>query len=251
MSRHRSYSRKDSYRRLIQRPLNSLVFVVPLLLIYHVGAALLEKLYAVRPSLLVPRYMEWFLINFGGPRQVLLPLLIVSVLLFQHVIRKDPWKIHGWVLAGTVVESVALTLPLVIVASVTGLVSVMFAQVSQPASPQTGVLLITSVGAGLYEEFVFRLVFIALFLLVVVDVAGMRRGLSDVLAVISSAVLFALCHFTWAQIGGGAAFDWARFLFLLLAGVIWGTMFLYHGFAVAVGSHIVWDIYATLVHGAG
>ena len=246
MKRQRSHAHKDSYRYLTQRPLNSLVFVLPLLLIYHVGA-----IYYQDQRLLVPRYVDWFLVYFGGPRQILPPLLIVFVLLLQHAVRKEPWKVRGWVLAGTLAESLALTIPLVIVARVTGLVSVMFAQVSQPALPQTGMLLVASVGAGLYEEFVFRLVYIALFMLVVVDVAGLRKDLAEVLAVISGAVLFALCHFTWAQIAGDAAFDWARFLFLLLAGVIWGTVFLARGYGVAVGSHIVWDIYATLAHGAG
>jgi len=245
VKRQRPYSRKDSYYHLTQRPLNSLVFVLPLLLIYHVGA-----LYYQDQRLLVPRYVDWFLVYFGAPRQVLAPLLILSVLMLQHLARKEPWKVHGWVLTGTLAESLALTIPLIILARVTGWVSVMFAQVSQPALPQTGMLMIASVGAGLYEEFIFRLVYIALFMLVVVDVAGLRKDLAEVLAVLSGAVIFALCHFSWAQIGGDAVFDWSRFLFLLLAGVIWGTVFLARGYGVAVGSHIMWDIYATLAHNA-
>jgi len=242
MRHSRSSMRKDRYYVQTQRPLNSLVFILPLLAIYHIGAY-----YYQDRRLLVPQYVDWILVYFGAPRAVLAPLVILGVLFLQHLVRRDPWKLHGWALAGTLAESLASVLPLIFLARLTGRAAGMFAQLTQPASFQLPPQMVLAIGAGIYEEFLFRLAYIALFMVLLVDVVGLKKEVTEVLAVLSGAVIFALCHFSWQQIGGDQAFDWARFLFLMLAGMAWGTLFLARGFGVAAGSHVFWDIYATWV----
>ncbi len=42
---------------------------------------------------------------------------------------------------------------------------------------------------------------------------------------------------------------WHDFIFLAVAGTLWGALYVYRGFAVAVGSHIVWNLYALAMKG--
>ena len=222
--------RADNYFAHTQRPLNCLVFVLPLLVTFHVGAALYGT------SLLVPHYLLRFLQYFGAGGTFLPPLLIVVVLLLQHLGRRDPWKIHWAALVGMVAESLVLTIPLIVLARLAG-------QAAPAAAPSAANSTLVALGAGIYEEFIFRLMFVSLVMLLLVDVFGLRKEVIEVLAVVGGAVVFSLCHFSPAQVFGGEPFDWGTFILLTLAGILWGGAYVIRGFGIAVGSHVLWDLY--------
>ncbi len=117
----------------------------------------------------------------------------------------------------------------------------LFNVVAIPGGRLEGTLL--SLGAGFYEEFVFRL---GLF-------AGGRwllKGpikLDDVtatgIAFVSSSLLFSAYH----HIGpGGEPMDGSVFLFRVVAGAILGALFAARGFAVAVWTHVFYDVLCVL-----
>jgi membrane protease YdiL (CAAX protease family) len=98
--------------------------------------------------------------------------------------------------------------------------------------------IVTYVGAGIYEEVVFRLVLFAL-----LDFIGRWTGLpaklAFVLAALASAGLFSAAH----HVGPfGEAFDSYIFLFRMLAGVYFAVLFRLRGFGIAVGTHALYDI---------
>ena len=76
-------------------------------------------------------------------------------------------------------------------------------------------------------------------MLIFVDVFGLKKGWVAVGTVIVTAVLFAMYH-----VGGD-------FVFRTLAGVYLGGLFLLRGFGVAVGTHVMWNIYYALLLLAG
>jgi membrane protease YdiL (CAAX protease family) len=231
-----SNNRRMGYRQLTRSPLNNLVLILPLLIFFQIGSSI----YGTDLLLMTPQYLRGILEFFGASASFLPALLIAAVLLVQHLAHKDPWTIHPQVLAGMVGESIIWTIPLIAISYLTG----KMAAIATAVSPEVHHLLqnaLIAVGAGLYEEFMFRMILISLIMLLLVDLIGLRKDAMTVLAVLAAAILFSLCHFTFFH--GASEFKWGRFIFLFTAGVLWGSIFIFRGFAIAVGSHILWDIF--------
>ncbi len=231
-------TRQESYRWQTHRPINCLAFVFPLLIAFHVGAAV----YGTR--LLAPRDLFRLLRFFGGTWAYLPAVMIVAVLLVQHLFHRDPWKPQPRVLAGMVVESVVWTFPLIVLSHLSDrFMSQLAAPPAADAARTTIESVVVSLGAGIYEEFVFRLMLVSLALLLFVDVFELKKDYVLPGAVIVSAVLFALYHFTGQQLSW-AGFPWGSFVFLTGAGVYLGGVYAARGYAVAVGVHALYDVYA-------
>jgi membrane protease YdiL (CAAX protease family) len=98
-------------------------------------------------------------------------------------------------------------------------------------------MVVLSLGAGIYEELVFRLIAFAALSLVFVDLLKGDRRRAGPLIVVVAAVLFALYHYK-----GPEAFTWPTFVFRTVAGLYFGVVFLVRGFGVTVGSHAAYDI---------
>lgn len=232
--------RKEGYAQFTRRPLNSLLMILPLLIFFHVVA----DHYRTDALLLAPDNLQHMLRYFGAPGSLLriLPAAtVVIILLAQHLVHRDPWEFQPSVLAGMVGESVVWTVPLLAVSQLTARMVAAAPHVVHNQFVQTALV---SVGAGIYEEFLFRMVLISLFLLLFVDVLGLKKDTMTVVAVLLAAGMFSLWHF--AGFGGNETFTWNKFLFRSVAGTLWGGLFLFRGFGVAVGSHITWDLYALL-----
>jgi hypothetical protein len=238
-----SRSRKaGGYIAQTLRPVNNLLLVAPLLLFFHWGAA------TYGTDLVAPRAMHSLLRFFGATAVWLPAMLIAVVLIAQQIGHKDPcgWAPSGKALAGMLGEAIFWTCPLIAVSLVSGAAAHQAAVLDlSPAGQYWMQQMLQAVGAGVYEEFTFRVVFVSLLLLVLVDIAGLRKDVTAVAAVLVSAVLFSLAHFS-----GEAAFDRGRFLFLAVAGVYWGGLYVFRGFGIAAGCHVLWDVYVSLAAGS-
>ena len=93
-------------------------------------------------------------------------------------------------------------------------------------------------GAGVYEEALFRLVLIPL-IYAALRVLQTPAVLASALAVTAAGLLFSLAHHAGSP---GEAFTWFAFLFRWLAGVYFAWVFVVRGFGVAVGTHTAYDI---------
>jgi len=246
----------ERYSRLTRRPLNCLAFVLGPLVVYQVG------MLCYGTELLAPRDVGKFLRFFGATAGYLPPLLILVVLLLQHIVHKHPWRVQPVVLGGMLAESIFWVLPLFSMHYLTWRF-LPGEPATQPAESARCLLqaagsagqghtmgqdLIEALGAGIYEEFIFRLVFISLVLLIFVDVLGLRKDVTAPVAVVCGAVLFGLYHLTGAQLTGAAALAWDRTVFWVLAGAYLGALFVGRGFGIAVGTHALWNIYTAFSH---
>ncbi len=234
--------RRDTYAAATRRPVYSLVFVGMLLLAFHVGT------YLYGTSLLAPWTLQKFLDLFGAGAAIFAPLFVLLVLFLQQILHGERWKVRPMVVAGMVGESIAFTLPLVALDYLTrSAVTAQVAEGAASAGPATE-FIFKALGAGIYEEFLFRLVLVGLLLLLLVDVFELHEEACSVAAICVSGLAFSAVHFTFARVGGSLEFDIGSFVFLTLAGVYWGFLYLYRGFAIAVGSHVVWDIFVPLAN---
>lgn len=216
----------------LARPLEALVFLLPLLAFYeYVSLTRHERVIAFD---LLRRFFELF-----GQAGYWLPgLLVVVVLLATHVASGQPWTVRigrvGWMY----VESIALAAPLLVLNWVIpSLVA---------AAPAAGPVdrLAMGIGAGIYEELVFRLILISLIMMVGVDLLGLRRSGVAIIAVIVSSVAFAAHHHRPI---GEEAFDLTRLVFRSVAGVYLAGVFWFRGYGPAAGAHAAYNTVLALL----
>ncbi len=100
-----------------------------------------------------------------------------------------------------------------------------------------------SVGAGIYEELLFRLIIISLLTLLLIDIFRMKQVFGVALAVIISSLLFALHHYPPI---GVDKWSTSEFAFRAAAGAYLAAVFVLRGFGLAVGCHIIYDVIAFL-----
>lgn len=239
-----SHARRDGYAALSRRPLHMLAFLLPFLIAHEVcmlvvgtGAVDLEAHRVLRGV------FELF-----GPASLHMPaVLLAVVLLVWHVLARDRWRLRLPVVGGMGVESVAWAVPLVVLAPLLG-GAVLAAQAGVDEAGMgsglapgvvPGVLerVTIAVGAGLYEEMLFRLIGIMLFHVVLVDLIRLSERVGLVLAVLASSLAFAAIHNTM-----GADLPMGVFVYYTLAGCYFGAVFVMRGFGVVVGAHIVYDL---------
>jgi hypothetical protein len=100
---------------------------------------------------------------------------------------------------------------------------------------------VASAGAGFYEELIFRLAGIALVVWVIKAIKGkIKPWLAISLAVLITSLIFSAVHY----IGPGSdAFQLASFSFRFVLGIMLAVIFLFRGFATAVYTHFLYDVY--------
>ena len=106
-------------------------------------------------------------------------------------------------------------------------------------------VIVISAGAGLHEEFIFRLMLMGGLSWLLSSLAGPKRAW--VFALVISSLAFSLAH----HIGpAGEPFTFAAFVFRTLAGVIFALVYQVRGFAVAAWTHALYDVYVLSFAGA-
>ena len=242
----RSSFGRESYGRQATRPLNCLAFILPMMLAFHVGAAFYGS------KLLAPRDIDVILRYFGATVAYLPAVLVVAVLLVQHIAHHEKFRIQFRALVGMLGESICCMLPLMALAHMSGRLLVHGAADSQapPAAGAAAVMeeIVSALGAGIYEEFIFRMVLISLMLLIFVDVFDLRKDAVTVVSVIVAAIAFSLYHFSARQFASWGGFPWYDFIFRATAGVYLGAIYIFRGFGIAVGAHAIYNIYAVVYH---
>lgn len=237
----------ESYWVQSRQPLASLVFVAPLLVIYEAGVLLLgpDKVQNGADAWL-RQFLHW--IGFG--QYFLLPLLILGILLGWHYTTRGPWRLSGRIFYGMTAECVLLAIVLRLLFQLQGVLLHAVAGSLEPApsAPRLALSISTVVcnavsylGAGIYEELLFRLILLSLVVLVLRRFEATRRP-SLVLAVLATSLLFAGAHYL-----GPERLHWFSFLFRFLAGVFFSVLFLYRGFGIAAGTHAGYDLLIALL----
>jgi len=185
---------------------------------------------------------------FGAVGNYLPLLTVVAILVAWHLARRDKWIFDPKLYLGMAAESILWAIPVFVIGLAMLRHSVGGSPPPSAGTPaelgalpwQTSVIL--SVGAGIYEELLFRLIGITLLNIMLVDVFELKFATAIPVIILTSAGLFAAYHFL------GEARMTASYVFFLTAfGIYCAAIFMYRGFGIAVGTHAVYDIIVVLV----
>jgi hypothetical protein len=231
----------DSYWDVTHRPLQCLVFLMPLVLAYEIGMALLHGQFPLeeQPGLAARQLLQWFFSLFGVKGLYLPGIAVVVALLLWQIMSEYPWRVCWHSLIGMAGESVLLAMPLLLLNELIRRSSAL-AGVLTPATSAFDNLLL-SVGAGIYEELVFRLIIITLLTVLLIDIGGLKQTPGVALTVILSSLMFAAHHY-WPV--GADSWSSGEFAFRAAAGAYLAAVYVVRGFGLAVGCHIFYDIIA-------
>jgi hypothetical protein len=238
--------RPCSYWEATRRPFPSLLFVAPLVIAYEFGVIFLGG--AADPGTLRSGADIWMrrgLAATGLSDPWFLPLLLVVILMGWQISRSHDWRFSPSILGGMIGESLIWAIALL---GVGRLIDLGFSYleegqlpllVQNPSRTQPNLsALIGYVGAGVYEETLFRLMLVPTFF-ATLRLLQMPQVLASSWAVTASALMFALAHHAGSP---GEPFTWYAFVFRWMAGVFFAWVFVLRGFGIAVGTHTAYDI---------
>jgi hypothetical protein len=101
---------------------------------------------------------------------------------------------------------------------------------------------VLSLGAGIYEELLFRVLLTGgLFALLLA--MGVRRSTSGIIAVVVSAFIFSAFHYVGPY---AYALELNSFVFRFLAGLAFSALYMVRGFGVAAWTHALYDVFLVL-----
>jgi membrane protease YdiL (CAAX protease family) len=224
---------RERYWALSMQPLCVLVFLAPLILIYEAGSALFltnadtgQLNATIRAHALFSHFFELF--GVGG---AFLPgVAMIVVLLLWHLLSKNTWRLRPRTLGLMVAESVAWTLPLLVLASATD--RFRLAETVTFTDQSFGAGATIAIGAGLYEELLFRMILITFAHFVFVDLLSLKETTGRILAILVAAIAFMFYHHDWQT----------NYAFYAVAGAYLGTVYLYRGFGIVVATHAMYDL---------
>lgn len=103
-----------------------------------------------------------------------------------------------------------------------------------------------SMGAGVYEEFVFRLCLVGLFCWIGSTLFPTKKPWVFVISSIISALIFSAVHHIGAA---GDPFTISVFIYRTIAGLVLNALFLSRGFGIAAWTHALFDMVVLLHQG--
>ena len=259
---------RDSYLERTGRPVYAIVFLLPFIIFYELGTIFINTDVLSQTEIRVVAFvwLQEFLgyLGFGGKFLWVMPaLLVIVILLAYQLVSGKRWWVSFIDILPMTLECILLAIPLIVLSLFlhsSSVASNWSAQcvpaaaqsvVTEQAQPSLLADIVTGIGAGIYEELLFRLILICLLMLLFQDVFGLGKNNSIVLAVLVSAALFGAHHhidFLTGRPNQTDFFDWWKFIFRTMAGVYFAMLFAIRGFGITAGTHAFYDIIATLIN---
>ena len=279
----------DSYLERTSRPIYAIVFLLPFIIFYELGTfgfntdVLNQSQIRVVAFVWLQSLLES--VGFGGKfAWVAPPLAVVVILIAMQITSRKQWRLWLVDIFPMAVECLLLAVPLIVLtlfltsssepesnvsryenssihiqadgplscSSVAGnRLSSVIEQATRDGNGQPLLAnIITGIGAGIYEELVFRLILICILMLLLQDVLGLSHTNSIVLSVLISAALFSAHHhidFISGRPNAIDPFNWTRFAFRTIAGIYFAFLFAIRGFGITAGTHAFYNIIAVSI----
>lgn len=243
--------KNDLYWRQAREPFACLVFLLPLLGIYEIGVVWVGGAQEREVRNGADFWMRSGLQSLGVNGSLVLPLLVVGVLLAWHRLGGFRLRISRETLVGMFAESVLFAVVLLFLAQAQDMMfqcwfpSALNIHSSVPGqrpllsiAAAFGPRMIAFVGAGVYEEVLFRLAMLPACCAFLRGVK-MPKNWAAGLAIFLTSLMFSVAHYVGPA---GEAFSLFSFTFRVTAGCFFATVFLLRGFGITVGCHALYDI---------
>ena len=239
-----------TYQTETLRPIVSLIFIVPILLVYELACIGFDQT-AIRTG--VDQWLHQLLSVMGIGPVIVLPILTAGVLLYLHHRNRDNWQVSPKTFLVMVVESAGLGMILFSAARAYHLLA--YVDVALVCSVNTqsagaegmGYWLGDTFGyfgAGIYEELIFRLLLLPGLIVLFAKWTPKKRN-AVLLGLIATSLLFATSHYNIIN-PAGSSFELGSFAFRFLASVLFCVIFIYRGFGIVVGTHVAYDVLTQL-----
>src|SRR6266478_2951219 len=240
-----TFTSPSSYWQVSRAPRYSLLFALPLLLFYQLLAVLLAHgersirngADVILQSLFTAVAGAW------GPPLFMICLIGAGLWLVARDMREHGSRLRGRVFAAMLGESIALALIFgFVVGSVTSGVLGMLQTLAVPGGPGHDMgwwtRLMVSLGAGIYEELLFRV-------LLVGALAAAARGLLGWRPLTAgSAAIFSAFHYIGPY---GDRWQLYSFAFRMVAGLFFSALYLARGFGITAWTHALYDVLLLLM----
>jgi hypothetical protein len=252
------------YLERSQQPLQSLIFLLPLVAFYELGTLIYVNNNAHGPTSFIyaRSLLRDFFDLFGASAYYLPAAIVIAVLVALHITRGDPWRCEPKLYGLMALEALTLAVPLFVFGLViarrpeaagvideTIITPLQHLATNGGSSPDASgpgtwqARLVFSIGAGIYEELLFRLIAIALLHLLLVDVLALPEHVGAFGAVGGSAIAFALYHFS-----SDNPFSIGLALYYTGTGVYFAGVYVLRGFGIVAATHALYDVYIVLYH---
>jgi hypothetical protein len=278
---------QGTYLERTSRPLYALLFLLPFLIFYEFGTIFInsESLFQDQRRIVASVWLHSFFEYLGFSNRaafIVTPLLVVIILIVLQITSRKSWRFRFGDILPMAVECLLLAIPLILLnfllnrpvpspdATAARNSTVIASHIqptwflenntqnaahTTPAEQTSGNHLpadiVNAVGAGIYEELVFRLILICLLMLFFQNILSFSRKNSIILSVVIAAALFSAHHhiiYINGQLFRVAAFSWPQFIFRTIAGVYFAVLFAVRGFGITAGTHASYNIIAALVN---
>ena len=277
---------EGSYLERTSRPIYAVIFLLPFIIFYELGTFSINTDVLNQSQIRVVAFV-WLqhlleTLGFGGKfAWAAPPLAVIVILLSLQLTSGKKW--YFWVgdVFPMILECILLAVPLIVLTlliSSTGprdgssqlyktnkhAVSpvVCYAVQDESIPPPVnnventgrGHLLlaniVTGIGAGIYEELVFRLILICILMMLFQDALKLSRENAIVLSILISAALFSAHHHVDLLSGRPNLvdpFNWTRFIFRTIAGIYFAILYAIRGFGITAGTHAFYNIMAVSI----
>jgi hypothetical protein len=242
--------RTRSYWQLVRSPRYSLVFAFPLLVSYELLAFALshDALEGVRNGADV-LLKSLFILLGGRFGLVAFGLALIGTggaLVWRDRRRAGPWE--GRIFAGMALESTVYAFLFGgVTSALTGLLlnGSLAVVVGQGSIGRLDLAtqLMVSLGAGIYEELLFRVLLVSFLARGAALLFGWRPLPAGVFAAGLGALIFAAFHYVGPY---GDPPDLGSFVFRTVAGLLLSGLFLLRGFGITAWTHALYDVFLAL-----
>ncbi|MDE3052679.1 MAG: CPBP family intramembrane metalloprotease [Gemmatimonadota bacterium] len=250
-SSQKSTARRQSYWAASRSPRYSLLFALPLLLLY-------EGLAAARPARVgsgeirngadvLLHQAAYAIAGPWGPLGLMAAIILLCAWLVYRDVRKSGGVRPG-VFPLMMAESAVLALAfgLVVGTATAALLShlptmLLATGPIEKMDPVTRLML--SLGAGLYEELLFRVLLVGGLAFGGRVILGLSRATSGAIATIVGALVFSAFHYIGPY---GEPLRLQSFVFRAISGVAFSVLYLTRGFGVTAWTHALYDVWVLL-----
>ena len=182
-------------------------------------------------------FIRQLFVGFGGHAELVYGLFLLIIMLSimyknRKVIKDGQLKFS--ILFYMLIESMVWSLGFIVIMNITEnlLLSILKRNI---ISEQ----FYLAIGAGIWEELVFRVGLIGIILIFMTRVVGYNGVFAALLAIIISSVVFSLFHYLGPF---SENFAYKSFYLRTLAGMFLGALYLFRGFGITVYTHIFYDM---------
>jgi len=219
------------------------IMALPLIALYEWGIVVVNRGMEEPLRITAEMWMRIPLQMTGISEIYLVPVLVILVGLFIFIRgRHNPVRLKPGYAGLMIVESAIYGFSLAYIAGQATALVLNLSATGQDAEQLAWVQnLVLSIGAGIYEELLFRVILVGLLYLVLRMALPESQGwLAYTLAAIVGALLFSLVHYIGSH---GDPLELASFTYRAAGGLFLNFLFLARGFGIAAWTHALYDVY--------